>query len=121
MLNRLKDLEDSVRAALPCLEKLADIEALQFKTLGRKGELNQIMRGLGALSPEERPGVGQEANRIKGELERLFEGAKISLDSGVKEEVFRVSIGACRVGGVFGAGGIPLPRPWTRSAASFPV
>ena len=88
MLNRLKVLEESVRAALPCLEKRADIEALQFRTLGRKGELNQIMRGLGAMSPEERPVAGQEANRIKGELERLFEDAKNSLDLGVKEEAF---------------------------------
>ena len=88
MLNRLKALEEFVRAELPRLEKRSDIEALQFKTLGRKGELNQIMRGLGALSPEERPVVGQEANRIKGELERLFEEAKKILGTAVQGRGF---------------------------------
>lgn len=88
MLNRLKALEESVRAELPRLEKRLAMEALQFKILGRKGELNQIMRGLGALSPEERPPAGQEANRIKGELERLFEAAKKSCEAVVKEEAF---------------------------------
>jgi phenylalanyl-tRNA synthetase alpha chain len=88
MLNRLKAMEESVRTALPRLERRLDIEALQFRILGRKGELNQIMRALGALSPEERPPAGQEANRIKGELERLFEEAKKAREAPAPEEAF---------------------------------
>ena len=39
----------------------ADLEALRVKYLGKKGELTAVLRGMGQLTPEERPVVGQIA------------------------------------------------------------
>ena len=42
--------------------------------MGReRGELSAILKGLGALPAEQRKAVGQAANEVKAELERLLE------------------------------------------------
>ena len=47
----------------------ADLDALRVKYLGKKGELTAVLRGMGALSPEERPVVGALANEVRAEIE----------------------------------------------------
>ncbi len=76
MLSKLKTLETQVREALERVSSLADLEALQIRFLGRKGELTQCLRELPTIPPPERPQVGQEANRLKGILEELFKQKK---------------------------------------------
>ncbi len=51
-------------------------EALQqarVALLGKKGSMTGIMKGMGRMTAEERPVIGALANRIKEELETLFE------------------------------------------------
>ncbi len=76
MLSLLKSLESHVREELEKISSLKELEALQVQVLGRKGKLTEWLRQLGSLAPEERPAVGQEANRIKGILEALFQQTK---------------------------------------------
>ena len=47
----------------------ADLEALRVRYLGKKGELTAVLRGMGQLSPEERPVVGQLANEVRADIE----------------------------------------------------
>ena len=47
----------------------ADIEQIRVRFLGKKGELTAVLRGMGALTPEERPIVGQMANEVRAEIE----------------------------------------------------
>ena len=47
----------------------ADVEQIRIKYLGKKGELTSVLRGMGALSSEERPIVGQLANEVRAEVE----------------------------------------------------
>ncbi|MBI5582286.1 MAG: phenylalanine--tRNA ligase subunit alpha [Deltaproteobacteria bacterium] len=81
MVNRLQELESRVRQDLGRAGDLGALEALQFKVLGRKGELTQLLRHLGELTPEERPAAGQEANRVKGVLEKAFEERRSQLSA----------------------------------------
>jgi phenylalanyl-tRNA synthetase alpha chain len=76
MLSKLKTLETQVREELNRAASLTDLDALQIRVLGRKGELTQFLRELPTIPPEERPLVGQEANRLKGILEGLFKQKK---------------------------------------------
>jgi phenylalanyl-tRNA synthetase alpha chain len=76
MLSLLKSLESHIREELEKISSLKELEALQVQVLGRKGKLTECLRQLGSLAPEERPAVGQEANRIKGILEALFQQTK---------------------------------------------
>ena len=51
----------------------ASIEDLRIKYLGKKGELTAVLRGMGKLSAEERPVIGQLANDIRAEIEAKIE------------------------------------------------
>ncbi len=53
----------------------ADLEQIRIKYLGKKGELTAVLRGMGALSPEERPIVGQMANDVRAKIEEALTGA----------------------------------------------
>jgi phenylalanyl-tRNA synthetase alpha chain len=48
------------------------LQDLRVKYLGKKGALTTIMKGLGTLSPVERPAVGQVVNVIKAQLEETI-------------------------------------------------
>ena len=47
----------------------ADLEALRIRYLGKKGELTAVLRGMGKLTAEERPIVGQLANEVREAIE----------------------------------------------------
>ena len=60
-------------------QDIKTLEEAKVKYLGKKGELTAILRGMGALSPEERPVVGKLVNIAKNEVEAKLEevGSKI--------------------------------------------
>jgi phenylalanyl-tRNA synthetase alpha chain len=49
-----------------------DLEKLRVKYLGKKGLLTKVLRGMGGVSPEERPILGSTANEIRDELEEAI-------------------------------------------------
>jgi len=65
-------LEIILQDALTELQHVQAEDALQelrVKYLGKKGILTSVMKGLGALSVEERPAAGQMVNNVKARLE----------------------------------------------------
>ena len=62
-------LQQIKAAALSELSAGGDIEQIRVRYLGKKGELTAVLRGMGALSAEERPVVGQMANEVRAEIE----------------------------------------------------
>ncbi len=67
-------LEKIKAEALEALEApSAQIEELRIKYLGKKGELTAVLRGMGKLSAEERPVIGQLANDIRAEIEKKID------------------------------------------------
>jgi phenylalanyl-tRNA synthetase alpha chain len=73
LIAQLRDLEREGRTAIAGAASADDVERLRVDFLGRKGRLTGVLRRLGELSGEERPQVGAEANRVKGELSALLE------------------------------------------------
>lgn len=66
-IEALAALESEALAAIAAASDTDAVEAARITYLGRsEGRISAILRGLGALAPEERPAVGQEANRVKG-------------------------------------------------------
>ncbi len=49
-----------------------DLEELRIRFLGKKGELTSVLRGMGALTPEERPVIGQMANEVRAYIEKAI-------------------------------------------------
>jgi phenylalanyl-tRNA synthetase alpha chain len=70
-------LEALEAEALAAIAQALDADALEdarVTYLGRSdGRISSILRGLGQLPPEERPGVGQAANRVKGVVSAALE------------------------------------------------
>lgn len=56
-----------------------NLDALEIRYLGRKGELSILLRELKDFPIEERKSLGQDGNSIKTEMESLLAGKKLSL------------------------------------------
>jgi phenylalanyl-tRNA synthetase alpha chain len=72
MLEKLKEIEKTALEALSAVSDEAALEAWRVAFLGRSSPLMQVFSGLGVLSKEERPVVGQKANEVKKTLEAAF-------------------------------------------------
>ncbi len=57
------------------------LDALEVAVLGKKGDLTAILRGIGALPPEDRPKMGAIANDVRGAVEAALGEARTSLSS----------------------------------------
>lgn len=73
MKEKLEALAAEGRQALLAAAGESDLQQARVRYLGKKGELTALMKGLGSVPPEERPGVGALLNQLKDELEELFE------------------------------------------------
>lgn len=61
--------------ALAKLQEVMDpqvLNDLRVKYLGKKGELTEVLRGMGGLSAEERPVIGQVANQVRSAIEEII-------------------------------------------------
>jgi len=58
------------------VDGLAALEDIRVAIFGKKGEMTAILRGMGGLSAEERPVVGQVANEVRAELEDKIKDKK---------------------------------------------
>ena len=72
MPENLKDIQRAALEALQVVQDEAALEAWRVAALGRSSPLMQVFAGLGGLSKEERPLVGQQANEVKKALEAAF-------------------------------------------------
>ena len=85
MKDRLNTIKASAEAELNSAADLKALESLRVKYLGKKGELTAVMKGMGGLSKEERPVIGQLANTVRGFIESALEEKKKALTEKAKE------------------------------------
>ena len=57
-----------------------EIRAAQARYLGKKGKASELMKALGRLPPDDRPAVGEAANRTKAQIEVAVAGRLGALD-----------------------------------------
>ena len=76
----MKEQLDSIRMRaeqeLSNVETIPDLEEIRVRYLGKKGELTTVLRGMGGLNPEERPIIGQLANKVRTFLESKMEDTR---------------------------------------------
>ncbi len=80
MKAQLEALREKVKEELKNLQSLDEIEKFRINYLGKKGELTGILKGMGKLSPEERPVMGQLANEIRDEIEKSMAEKRSTLE-----------------------------------------
>jgi phenylalanyl-tRNA synthetase alpha chain len=91
LIAQLRALESEGGAAIGAADGAEALEAVRIDLLGRKGRLTGILRRLGELSPEERPAVGAEGNRVRDALNALFDertaARAAAADTGPREDL----------------------------------
>jgi phenylalanyl-tRNA synthetase alpha chain len=88
MKEKLEAIKVSALEELRSITSKAELENIRVKYLGKKGELTAILRGMGALTAEERPVVGKVVNEVREVLENAIEEASMDMKS--KEKNLRL-------------------------------
>ena len=85
MQEKLDEIRRSVQEQLLAAGDSAQVEQIRVSVLGRKGELTALLKGMGKLSPEERPVVGQQVNALRQEIEAALAAKEAELQEKEKQ------------------------------------
>lgn len=83
---KLRKLLENAKKEIDSSDSMDILEKTRVKYLGKKGELTEVLRGMGGLSPEERPVIGKVANEVRETIQSLLENAKITIKDKVLEK-----------------------------------
>lgn len=76
MKEQLNNIKAQAEKELASVPGMSELENLRVKYLGKKGELTTVLRGMGSLSAEERPLIGQLANEVRSFIENKLDETK---------------------------------------------
>src|SRR5690348_16574133 len=107
IIEQLAELGRAGEAELASAGDGAALEQWRVRYLGRKGAVAALMERIGAISKEERPPAGREANRVKGLLESAYAARA--------EELQRA-----RLAGDLAAEALDVTLPGHRPAVGYP-
>lgn len=85
MKEQLEKIELLAKEELSSCGEIKELEALKIKYLGKKGELTAILKQMGKLSAEERPVIGQLANKVRADIEEAV-GQKLAVLKASQQE-----------------------------------
>ena len=85
MKEQLEQIKANALTALEAAATPAALEELRVRLLGKKGELTALLKGMGKLSPEERPVVGQQVNALRQEIEAALAAKEAELQEKEKQ------------------------------------
>ena len=71
---------DRANTSIAKTQNLQELEDLRVSFLGKKGELTALLKGLGKLSKEQRPKMGEAINRAKVSIQTLLTDKKNHLE-----------------------------------------
>ncbi len=80
----MDNLESLTQAALAAVENASDLRMLdevRVQYLGKKGEISQLLKGLGQMSAEERPAFGARVNEARDQVESALSARRDQLES----------------------------------------
>lgn len=75
-MDELNQLIDQAKKDFASCLKLAELDHIKSKFLGKTGPITEAMKSLASLSPEEKPKKGAEINQVKKQIEALLENRK---------------------------------------------
>ena len=102
MKEQIEEMKTKALDAINKAENEKQLEEVRVTYLGKKGELTAILRGMGALSPEERPVVGSQVNVVRDTLESKIKEKEEQfkqeeLNRKLKEETIDITLPATKV------------------------
>ena len=85
MKQQLENIENAAMAEASSSDSIKALDELRIKYLGKKGELTAILKQMGKLSAEERPVIGQLANKVRQDIEEAITSKMSVLKAKEKE------------------------------------
>jgi phenylalanyl-tRNA synthetase alpha chain len=97
MKQQLEKIEMLAKEELSSCKEIKALDDLRVKYLGKKGELTAILKQMGKLSAEERPVIGQLANKVRSDIEEALSEKITALKSTaqaekIKEEAIDITL-----------------------------
>ncbi|HVV69496.1 MAG TPA: phenylalanine--tRNA ligase subunit alpha [Gammaproteobacteria bacterium] len=77
----MQELLQSAQQAINAVTDLAALEQLRTHYLGKKGQITEVLKNLGALPPELRSQIGQTANAAKQQLQHTLQARQDALQT----------------------------------------
>ena len=88
MKEKIAQIKKNAKERLEAITDLQALNDLKVKYLGKKGELTSILRGMGYLSPEERPKIGNLVNEVRNEIEESIQ----EVEKRLKDELMAIKL-----------------------------
>ncbi|WP_431417369.1 phenylalanine--tRNA ligase subunit alpha [Aeromonas dhakensis] len=82
-MQQLEEVVGQARAEIEGVSDIAALDEIRVKYLGKKGFFTEQMKGLGALSAEERPAAGAVINQAKQQVQDALNGCREALEVAV--------------------------------------
>lgn len=93
MQEQLRKIEEVALEKIREAADFSELKEIKVRYLGKKGEITQILRGMGRLDPKERPLVGSIANQIKeGLTQAMREREELLKDEARQADYIRESL-----------------------------
>ncbi len=89
MQEQLNSIWERVSGELSQIGDSAALDQLRVRVLGKKGELTEILRGMGKLPAEERPKMGQMVNAMREKLEGAISARSAEIKAAEKEAALK--------------------------------
>ncbi len=86
MEEQIKSMQEEAMQELKQVKEQKELNEIRVKFLGKKGKLTAILRGMGALSKEERPRIGSLANEVRDTIENIIQEKEIYFERQAMEE-----------------------------------
>lgn len=89
MKEQLSQIEVLAKQQLAEASDAKAVEELRVKFLGKKGEITAILKQMGQLSAEERPVIGQLANKVRADIEEAISERAASIKASEQERLIK--------------------------------
>ncbi|MBR5818211.1 MAG: phenylalanine--tRNA ligase subunit alpha, partial [Clostridia bacterium] len=86
MKEQIASLRQVALEELGTLNDLKQLEDFRVRYMGKKGSVTALLRGMGALSAEERPVMGQMVNQLRQELEEAVSAKSQTIQESLQKE-----------------------------------
>lgn len=80
MQERLKELQQEALGLVDNAADLKELNNVRVSYLGKKGPITEVLKGMGKLSPEERPKMGALANEVRDAISKAIENKQAVLE-----------------------------------------
>lgn len=120
-MEKLEEILNQGVADFARVDNPADLEQVKARYIGKSGALTEIMKGLGKLTPEERPAAGARINQVKEQLEQALAARREAMrEQQLQAQLAKEALDVTLPGRGAGRGGLhPVTRTLERIESLF--